>query len=93
MLIIAKVFVNIKYLINEKNQKFNKNGIQKMAQKWQMGAIFFQAQYPHQKTKKIIIDKLNSVEWLHSTSTECKKIFRRLARLNLTLIHSNLNVF
>ena len=47
------------YFLNKLNKFLAQKG-----QKWRMGPNLFQAHNPHQKTKKMSIVKLNSVQWL-----------------------------
>ena len=77
---IAKNFDIVKYLKNEKNQKLKKKkrkrkqGIwPKKAQNGKKVQTFFQANNLRNKTKKISIAKLNSVQWLerYSLSQTC----------------------
>ena len=81
---IAKIFDIVEYLKKSKNQKFKKKErIGKIAQKGpkkrkdpkrqkrpkgQKGPILFLAINPQNKTKKISIAKLNSVQWLERYS-------------------------
>ena len=77
MHVVAKIFDIIKYLKNEKNKKIKKkkekekgnreNGPKRPNMAKRLN-FFFHAINPENKTKKISIAKLNSIQWLERYS-------------------------
>ena len=74
MHIIAKIFDIIKYLKNKKKSKIKKKEKKRIGKitpkgtKRQKGPIFLQKINPQNKTKKMSISQLNSVQWLERYS-------------------------